>query len=189
MSVNHGILGARQTVTVADEGVAVAKSGYIPTLSFNAGLGSSYYYLKGLQNDSFGDQMRHNYSTYLGFSLRIPLFDAFSTRNNVRAAKVNRLNAQLRLEERETELYTNIQLAYYQALGAQERWLTSGETLEKTRLSFEATREKYNLGRATPQDFEQAKNNLFRTEVSRIQAHYEYLLRTRILEFYRSNRL
>lgn len=189
MSVNHGILGARQAVTVADEGVAVAKSGYIPTLSFNAGLGSSYYYLKGLQNDSFGDQIRHNYSTYLGFSLRIPLFDAFSTRNNVRAAKVNRLNAQLRLEERETELYTNIQLAYYQALGAQERWLTSGETLEKTRLSFEATREKYNLGRATPQDFEQAKNNLFRTEVSRIQAHYEYLLRTRILEFYRSNRL
>ena len=61
-------------------------------------------------------------------------------------------------------------------------------TLEKTRLSFDATREKYNLGRSTPAEFEQAKNNLFRTEVSRIQAHYEYLLRYRILMFYKDNK-
>lgn len=57
------------------------------------------------------------------------------------------------------------------------------------KLSFAATREKYNLGRSTPAEFEQAKNNLFRTEVSSIQARYEYLLRCRILSFYRTNRL
>lgn len=189
MGINNSILGARQAVKVADDNISLAKSGYIPTLSFNAGVGSSYYRLSGLPNDSFSQQMRHNYATYLGFSLRVPIFDAFSTRNSVRTARIRHLNASLQLEQQESDLYKNIQLAYYQALGAQERFLTSAETLDKTRLSFEATREKYNLGRSTPQEFEQAKNNLFRTEVSRIQAHYEYLLRHRILQFYRTNRL
>lgn len=189
MRINNSILGAKQAIRTADENISLAKSGYIPTLSFNAGVGSSYYYLNGLPNDPFGRQMRNNFATYLGFSLRVPIFDAFSTRNSVRNAQVRHLNASLQLEQQESELYKNIQLAYYQASGARERYLTSEETLTKTRLSFEATREKYNLGRSTPQEFEQAKNNLFRTEVSRIQARYEYLLRHRILHFYRTGSL
>lgn len=186
MRINNGILGARQAIRTADENISLAKSGYIPTLSFNAGLGSSYYRLSGLDNDPFGRQMRNNFSTYLGFSLRVPIFDAFSTRNSVRTARIRHLDAGLQLEQLESDLYKNIRLAYYQASGARERYLTSEETLAKTRQSFEATREKYDLGRATPQDFELAKNNLFRTEVSRIQARYEFLLRHRILHFYRS---
>ena len=63
------------------------------------------------------------------------------------------------------------------------------EPSTRTRLSFEAVREKYNLGRATPVEFEQAKTNLFKVEVSRISARFEYLLRTRILRFYETNRL
>ncbi len=188
-AINHSLLSAREAVRVADANISLAKSGYIPTISFNAGIGSSYYRLSGLANESFSQQMRHNYSTYLGFSLRVPLFDGFSTRNNVRSARLNRLSAELRVEQEESQLYTNIQLAYRQASGARERYLASTETLDKTRLSFEATREKYSLGRATPQDFEIAKNNLFRTEVSLIQARYEYLVRYRILQFYRTNRI
>ena len=186
MRINNGILGARQAIRTADENISLAKSGYIPTLSFNAGLGSSYYRLSRLDNDPFSRQMRNNFSTYLGFSLRVPIFDAFSTRNSVRTARIRHLDAGLQLEQLESDLYKNIRLAYYQASGARERYLTSEETLAKTRQSFEATREKYDLGRATPQDFELAKNNLFRTEVSRIQARYEFLLRHRILHFYRS---
>ncbi len=189
LDLNNSILGARQGIKVAKDYISVAKTGYIPTLSFSAGVGSSYYIVSGFDSESFARQMRHNLSTYIGFSLRIPIFDGFSTRNNVKTAELQKFSAELELEKRESDLYKNIQLAYYQAKGARERYMTSGETLEKTRLSFDATREKYNLGRATPVEFEQAKNNLFRTEVNRIQAHYEYLLRYRILMFYKSNRL
>lgn len=188
MGLNNTLLGARQAVKVAQENITLAKTGYIPTLSLSAGLGSSFYSMSGIPNESFGSQMKHNYSTYFGLSLRIPIFDAFSTRNSIRRAKLQKLNAELTLEQRETDLYKDIQLAYYQAIGARERYLTSGETLEKTALSFESTRERFNLGRATQADYEQAKNNLFKTEVSRIQAHYEYLLRSRILLFYQNNR-
>ncbi len=185
---NNSILSSRQAVEVADERISYAKSGYIPTLRFNAGLGSSYYRIGGFDNETFKAQMKHNFSTYLGFSLSIPIFDGFNTRNSVRRAKLQKSSAKLDLDQRQYDLYKEIQLAYYQATGARERYLTSEETLEKTKLSFDSTRERFNLGRATQADYEQAKNNLFRTEVTRIQAHYEYLMRHRILMFYKDAR-
>lgn len=188
MTHNSSIMASRQSIKVADDNISLAKAGYLPRLSFGASIGSSYYTMSGIPNEPFGEQMRHNYSTYIGFSLSIPIFDAFSTRNSVRRAKLQRVSAELQLDQQATDLYRNIQLAYYQALGAREKYLTSAETLEKTEQSFNATREKYNLGRSTPAEFEQAKNNLFRTQVNRIQSHYEYLLRHRILLFYQTSR-
>ncbi|MBD5225949.1 MAG: TolC family protein, partial [Bacteroidales bacterium] len=187
LSHNNSIMASRQGIKVADSNISLAKCGYIPHLNFNAGLGSSYYTVGGYKSDSFREQMRHNYSTYLGFSLSIPIFDGFSTRNSIRKAKLQKLSAELELDRQESELFKTIQLAYYQARGARDKYFASQKTLEKTTLSYEATREKYNLGRATPSEYEQVKNNLFKTEISSIQAHYEYLLRYRILIFYQNN--
>lgn len=186
---NHSILSARQGIVTASDRVSYASSGYMPRLSFDASVGSSYYTVAGYDNQPFATQMRNNLSTYLGLRLSIPIFDAFSTRNNIRRARLQETSARLELDRRESELYKTIQLAYTQATGARDKFLTSSETLDKTRLSFEATRERYALGRATPTDFEQAKNNLFRVEISRISSRYEYLLRYRILRFYETNRL
>ena len=186
---NNSILAAKQSINVADKRISLAKTGYMPTLGFGAGLGSSYYTVSGMPSESFSQQMNHNFSTYIGFTLSVPLFDAFNTRNNVKRAKLQKLTAELNFDQRTTELYKTIQLAYYQAKGARDRYFASQETLEKTSVSFNATQEKYNLGRATPTEFEQAKNNLYRTQISSIQAHYEYLLRHRILMFYQSNKI
>lgn len=183
---NNSVRAARAAVKVAEEQISYSRSGYMPTLRFNAGVGSSYYRISGIDQEAFARQMRHNMATYLGFSLSVPIFDGFNTRNSIRRAKIQRNSAELELDQRESDLYKDIRLAYYQAVGARERFITSAETLEKTRLSFESTRERFNLGRATQADYEQAKNNLFKTEISRIQAHYEYLMRYRILMFYQN---
>lgn len=186
---NSALLAARQGIRVADNNISLAKSGWIPRLSFNAGTGSSYYTVGGMPNEGFGEQMRHNYSTYLGFQLNIPIFDGFSTRNNIKRAKLQRLEAELEADRQESELFKTIRLAHTQAIGARDKYLASDETLEKTRQSFLATQEKYSLGRATPYEFEQAKTNLFQTEISRLQARYEYILRCRILRFYQKEPL
>lgn len=183
---NSSILGAKEAIKVADARILYAKSGYIPTINFNAGLGSSYYKISGMTNENFGAQMRHNFATYLGFSLNIPIFDGFSTRNNVRRAEMQKTTARLNLEDREDNLHRDIRLAYYQALGAREKFMASEETLKKTKLSYDATAERFNLGKSTQADYEQARNNLFRTDIARIQARYEYLLRIRILHFYQT---
>lgn len=184
---NNTVLAGKAGIDAADANVTLAKSGYIPRLSFNGGVGSSYFNINGIDNPSFSRQMRDNYNTYIGFSLSIPIFDGLSTHNSVKRAKVQRLNAVLQLEQAESDLYKAIQLAYYQAIGARAKFNTATETEHATEAAFKAMQEKYNLGRATSSEYEQAKTTYINSTLERIQAHYEYLLRHRILLFYQNN--
>ena len=181
---NHGVLAARYSEVAADKNVSVVQSGYLPTLSFNAGIGSSYYHLSGFENAPFHRQMRDNFSKSIGFSLNIPIFDAFSTRNSVRRAKVQRLSAQLQRENVELALYKTIQQAYYQAVAAEKKLGASEIACAATKDALDAMREKYNYGRANATEFEQAKTNYIKACSDALQSKYEHLLRLRILNFY-----
>lgn len=181
---NHAIEAARLGVVTADKSVSLAKAGYLPTLSFSAGLGSSYYSMKGARSESFGQQMKHNFNQSIGFSLSVPIFDAFSTRNNVRRAKANRLNAELSLEQTRTETEKAIVQAHTQAITARQRMEASAVARRQAEAAMLAVKEKYNFGRATPTEFETAKNTYYRASSEAVQARYEHLLRIRILEFY-----
>lgn len=180
---SHTVAAARANITAAERGIDVAKTGYIPRLSFNAGIGSSYYTVSGFSNEPFGRQMKNNYATSMGFSLSIPIFDGLQTRNQVNRAKVQKVNAELQLDQAEQELMRQVQQAYYQADGARAR-LAAGETArDAANKAFEAMQEKYNVGRATPTDYEQAKSKALTATTQAIQARYELILRTRILDF------
>lgn len=180
---SHTISAARANITAAERGIDVAKTGYIPRLSFNVGVGSSYYTVSGFSNEPFGRQMKNNYATSMGFSLSIPIFDGLQTRSQVNRAKVQKVNAELQLDQAEQELMRQVQQAYYQADGARAR-LAAGETArDAANKAFEAMQEKYNVGRATPTDYEQAKSKALTATTQAIQARYELILRTRILDF------
>lgn len=178
---------ARHNVTLADEAIDVAKSGYLPRLNFNAGLGSSYYTISGGESYSFGKQMRDNFSKSLGFSLSVPIFDAFSTRNSVRQAKVRRLNALLQVQQRESDMLKNIRLAHQQAKGAEVKYNAGKIAVETSKAALDAMTEKYTYGKANSSEWEQAQSDYITTLARQVQAKYEMILRNRILRFY--NRL
>lgn len=181
---NHSILAATRSVDVADKAISVAKSGYIPRINFNAGLGSSYYTVSGIDGASFGKQMRDNFSKSLGFSLQIPIFDAFSTRNQVRQAKMRRLSAELTLEQQRSDLHKTIRTAYYQALGAEKRYQAGGTAVNAAKAALDAMTEKYNYGKANATEWEQAQSTYITSLAQQVQAKYEMILRNRILLFY-----
>ncbi len=178
------LLAARASLTTADEAVSLAKSGYLPQLSFNAGLSDSYYRMSGLSNNSFSRQMRDNFGKSLGFSLRIPIFDAFSTRNNVNRAKVSRLSAMLEVERRESDLRKAIEQAWTQADGASSRYESLGVAADAAKQALDAMTEKYTYGKANATEWEQAQSNYITARIRQTQAKYETILRTRILNFY-----
>lgn len=181
---NHAIEAGRMRVEAAGKYIGVAEAGYIPRLSFNAGVSSSYYTVNGYDNQRFGRQMRDNFNTYLGFSLNIPIFDAFSTRNSVRKARVTKLAAELEYESARDNLYKAVRKAAVEAANAFKKHDAAGVAEKSTYESMMAVREKYNLGRATPTEFETARTNYLKAVSQRVQAKYEYMLRCRILAFY-----
>lgn len=178
------IRAARAAVTAADRGVDLAMSGYLPRLSLNAGLSDSYYNMSGVSNNSFSRQMRDNFSKNIGFTLQIPVFDAFSTRNSVRRARVARCNADLELERRCSELRKAVEQAWTQADGARRKYEATGVAAAASKAALDAMTEKYTYGKANATEWEQTRSAYITALVEQTRAKYETILRTRILDFY-----
>ncbi len=181
---NSGILAARSSVGLADHAISIAKTGYIPKLSFNAGLGSNYYTMSGMPSNSFGRQMRDNFSKSLGFSLNVPIFDAFNTRNQIRQARAQKLSAELELERQESNLLKTIRQAHSQAEGAEAQYRAGETAVTSAKAALDAMTEQFTYGRANATEWEQARSNYITTLSQQVQAKYEMILRNRILNFY-----
>ena len=184
LQYNHSMRASALEVESAEKNTALAKTGYIPTLSLNAGLGTNYYKTSSIDNENFGQQMRHNFSQSFGFSLSVPIFDAFGTRNSVRRARLQEENARLRLDDSRARLFKAINQAYTQAVGADKTRRAADVAVEASRAAFEAMKQKYDFGRANATEFEEAKSNYTAAMAEAVQAKYESILRTRILQFY-----
>lgn len=188
LEINHSLKASALNITTAEKRISLAKSGYLPKLSFNAGLSSGYYNVSGTENPSFGTQMRENFNKSIGFTLSIPIFDAFATRNSIRKAEIQKLNAELRYDDAKTQLKKAIQQAYYQAEAAIAKHKAGITAREAANVAMNAMQEKFNFGRANATEFEQAKTNYIKTSAEAAQAKYEAMLRIRILQFYNSGR-
>ncbi len=186
---NHSLQAANIQREAAAQNVDVSKSGYLPTLSFSAGLGTNYYKTSGFDNDTFAQQMRHNFAKSLGFSLNIPIFDGFSTRNSINRAKIQQTNADLNLENTRQTLYKTITTAYQQAVAAERKEKTSDVAVESTKAAFDAMRVKYDNGRANATEFEKSQSDYVSALAERLQARFERILRTRILRYYENSQL
>ena len=109
-------------------GLKQARSGYYPTLSFGASYGTSYYhaYKGGDENNwTFAEQMRNNGSETLGFTLSVPLFNRLVTRNQVKQARLQIPLQELALDNARQQLYKEIEQAYYAAVAAHKKYISS----------------------------------------------------------------
>ena len=181
---NHSLRAGRLEAEAADKNVSLAKTGYIPTISFSAGLGTNYYRTSGFTNENFSQQMRHNFAKQLGFSISIPIFDAFSTRNSVRRAHVQAHSTRLQLDDSRQRLYKAIVQAYTQAKAAHTKRDAAEVAVESSRAAFEAMKVKFDNGRATPTEYEKTRSDYTNALAEAVQAKYEAILRARILLFY-----
>ena len=162
--------------------IRIAQSGFYPQLSLNGSLGTSYY---STINRTFRQQMGDNFSKYLGVSLSVPLFNRLSTRNRVRTARLQRDNYALQLENVKKTLYKEIQQAWYNATAAESKFASSHAATLANEESFRLTAQKYENGKANAVEYNEAKQNLMKAQSDELQAKYDYLFRTKILDFYK----
>ena len=148
-------------------------------------MGSGYYYVQGRSAKNLGEQASDNLNKYIGFSLSVPIFNRFSTRNQVRNARLGLNNQLLQLENEKKILYKEIQQAWYNATAAETKHLSSQTALGASSESFLLIKEKYELGQSNNLEFNEAKVNLMKAESDNLQAKYEYLFRVKILNFYK----
>ncbi|NDV59073.1 TolC family protein [Bacteroides sp. 519] len=184
LNYKPGILAAQYRLEGSERSIRIAQSGYYPTLSFNANISSGYTTYNG-KGDSFFEQLKNKRNQSIGFSLSIPIFNRFATRNQVRTARLQHTNYSILLDETKKDLYKEIQQSWYNAVAAETKYKTSAVAVEANQESFRLMTEKFENGKATSIEYNEAKLNLMKSISDRIQAKYNYIFSTKILDFYK----
>ena len=153
---------AYYTLQSKTKGIRIAKSGYYPTLSFAAGINTNYYDNGSGLGETFRRQLNNNMQKSLCFTISIPLFDRFSTRNQVRSAEQ----------------------AYTDAISAFEKYRSTTKAVIANQEAHRYALEKYAAGKSTVFEYNEIKMKLADALSQQSQAKYTYLLKDRILAFY-----
>ncbi len=178
------ILAAEYNLESSRYQLKVARSGYLPTLSLSASYSNSYNYVYDMDNMKFGKQLDLNGSEYVGLSLNVPIFDRFQTRNSMRQARLNIESQNTALIEARQSLSKEIQQAYWNAQKARDNYASAQKANASTSLAYQYEADRYESGKGTAYDLQQARTRLEKALHDELQAKYEYLMRMKILESY-----
>ena len=166
--------------------IKIAKSNYWPSVSFGASYNNGFNHIfdSGASNKSISDQISNNQRQALGLNLSIPIFNRFQTRNQVRMAQLTTENMALELDNIKLSLYKEIQQAYQSALAAQSRYTSTGKAYEAAQEAYRYAEERYELRMLSAYDFNEARTKLVTSLSEQAQAKYDFIFRSKILDFY-----
>jgi len=132
----------------------------------------------------FYNQLQDNASAGVGLGLSIPIFNGWQINSNISNARIMHKNAQLDLQSQKLNLYANIQQAYADALAALKKFNATQKALVSMEESFKYTEKKFEVGLVNTVDYNMSKNQLIATQSDLLQAKYDFIFRTKILNFY-----
>jgi outer membrane protein len=200
-SVNLPSVRQRELQILSNEyNMRAARSGSMPTLSANFGLGSFYSSASsnfigfdsvdgGVQPvyapaDPFITQIGSNVNAQVQLSLSVPIFNNFSNRQQYLQAKVNLENSKLDLQRTQQDLYQRIMLAAQDADASKARFEATQIQLKSLEEAYSYARQRYEAGLLDFFSYNQTLNNKSNTEVQLLQAKYDYLLKSLVLDLY-----
>ncbi len=181
INVRPEIKAAQLRVESAMKELEIAKGNRYPSLSFGA------YYNNIFNNkDSrgFNEQIQNNGRSSLGLTLSIPIFNRFQVKNSISNSQIQISDYEYQLQIARNVLRKDIELVYTNALAALNRYISTQKAVTSMKEAFRYTEEKFNVGMINSVEYNQSKNNLATAQSDLIQAKYEYIFRTKILDFY-----
>lgn len=171
--------------------VALSKSGFFPTLSLNGGVNTQYY--KNLKNGtnavSFDTQLRNNLGEWIGFTLRIPLFNNLQAVTALRKARNNLHIAREEQSEAMRRWQTEIARTNSDYSGLQKELRQMELKVQADRMAYDVNGKKYEKGLISIFDLQTSANTLLQSEVALVQIQINILINKRMIRFYRGDSL
>ncbi len=173
-----------------EKDLLIAKGRLSPSLSTSLSYGTGYSdRLKDLMDPTqvmaLKKQLDFTSQTSLGFNLNIPIFNGWSARTGIRNSRISVTNGKYQLEVVRNQLLKEIQQAFADASASLERFKATTKSVSALEEAFRYAEQKFTVGMLTSLDYNVAKNNLTKARSELLQAKYNYIFNTRILDFYR----
>lgn len=132
----------------------------------------------------FVNQFKDNFSQLVSLNLSVPIFNNYRARNNIRLSKLAIQNAQLNEQATKNTLRKNIEQAYTDQLAAGKNYIASKEQLNSETRVYADMEKKYYAGLASATDYLIEQNNYYKAALANLQAKYEYIFKTKVIDFY-----
>jgi outer membrane protein len=138
---------------------------------------------------TYGNQLNNNLFTTVNLGISIPLFNAGQVRNKIKLAKIDLKNTQLVEENSKIQLQQSIERAYVSLTSSSDKYKLLLSQVNSFAESFRAAEIRFNSGASTSVDYLIAKNNLDRAKSNLIIAKYDFVLRSKVLDYYQGKPL
>ncbi|MEO7992439.1 MAG: TolC family protein [Chryseolinea sp.] len=138
---------AGYTEKAARFGYSASKGSFYPSIYAGASYGSRYNYIHGEENRTFSDQFtKDNTQLSYGFSVTIPIYNAWQYRSRTALSKVTYENAQINNTNAEVTVKTDVMRSYQNFSDARTSYEASNAQLRAAELSYQTEKERYDLG-------------------------------------------
>lgn len=181
-------------VRTAETGLQIAKGGRSPIVSLRGSYGTGYSGASlelvetatGFESrvKPFRNQLEDNLNRSIGLSLTVPIFNGLQVRSNIGRSQIALENTILSHQLVRDQLYKTIQQAHADAQAAIKRYTATGTNVSALEESFRYTEQRFNVGMVNSLEYNDAKNRLTAAQSELLQAKYEFIFRTKVLDFY-----
>ncbi|HMP92199.1 MAG TPA: TolC family protein, partial [Phnomibacter sp.] len=165
----------------------------IPTAAF-VNVGGTNYFVnspvsrpQSFEKATIFRQFGYNFRQGLGLSLQVPIFNGHQARTQWKRAQENQQNIALQMRADSLQLKQDIYTAYQNAINAMATWQARQKTLRTAEYSYSLGRQRYEVGLLPVIELITLQTNVQRATIDALTARYDYVFRTKILEFYRGN--
>ena len=173
-------------LTASKYDLKIAQGARSPRLALNHSINTRYTYIAGQPGiESFQNQFNHNKNSGIGLTMSIPILNGWQVNKNISNSRLGVENSEYSLEGAKKQLYKNIQLAYTDAVASLKKFNSSLKAVASNEESFRYTEQKFNVGMVTSVDYNVAKTQLLKAQSDMTQAKYEYVFKTKVLDFYK----
>ncbi len=164
----------------------IARAGYMPTIGLNASVTAS---TNSASDNSWGKQMKSNFTAGAGLNLSIPLYEQRAAKTSIRKAKIQQQEQQLELQEQQKELWSTIEGYWLDANTNQARFRSAIATVNAAQESFTLVSEKFNEGLSNIEELTTGKSTLLTAEQNRLESKYTTILSMQMLHFYNGDEI
>lgn len=184
------IKSAELKLAASEYDLKIANGSRSPRLSMSHSFSTRYSDIavkpsNPLENYTFSEQLNDNINYGVGFTLNIPVLNGWQINRNIKNSKINIESSRYSLENEKKQLYKNIQQAYADAVAALKKYGSSMKAVTSMEESFRYTEQKFNVGMLTPVDYNASKTQLLNAQSNMSQAKYEFIFKTKVLDFYK----
>lgn len=168
-------------------GVKVAKGRLYPSLSFGGGVNTGYTSNSPV---AFKEQITNrNFGQSVGFNLSIPIFNNYRNRATYNIAKIRLANAANNEQLAKNNLNKIVNQAVLNLRAAQTRYVATQSALASSTEVYNVNKKRYDVGLVNSIELNLAQTNLNKAQFDVIQAKYDLLFRSKIIDFYLGNPL